>query len=63
MKMKLSDVIKVWDILHTQNIGTLGYCDLEKAIENIVGIENDLPITHPQKVINGNYPHLAGAKS
>jgi hypothetical protein len=42
-EMKLSDVIRVWDILHHRNTGELGYCDLEKAIAETVGIEDDLP--------------------
>ena len=40
--MKLTDAIRVWDELHRLNVGELGYCDLEKAIEKIVGIENDI---------------------
>lgn len=41
--MKLSDVIKVWDTLHLKHTGDLGYCDLEKAIEQVVKIEDDIP--------------------
>ena len=39
--MKLSDVIKVWDFMHLKNISDLGFCDLEKAIDQVVGVEND----------------------
>ena len=39
--MKLSDVIKIWDTIHVMDLGELGFCDLEKAIDEIVGIEND----------------------
>ena len=41
--MKLTEVIKVWDELHVKDTGELGYCDLEKAIEKVVGIRNDVP--------------------
>lgn len=41
--MKLSSVIAIWEILHSKDTGELGYCDLEKAIEQSVGIENDIP--------------------
>ena len=40
--MKLSDVIKVWDILHIRDTGEIGFCDLEQAIEKVMGIENDI---------------------
>jgi len=45
--MKLSKVIAVWDVLHSVNTGDLGYCDLEKAIEKVDGIENDIPSSQP----------------
>lgn len=41
--MRLSDVILVWDMLHVKDTGELNYCDLEKAIEETAGIENDIP--------------------
>lgn len=49
--MKLSEIIRVWDIIHTKDVGELGYCDLERAIENVVGIENDIPGCQPPEVI------------
>jgi len=45
--MKLTKVIEVWDSLHVKNVGELGYCDLEKAIEDAVGIENDVDASQP----------------
>lgn len=48
--MKLSDIIKIWDILHVKDIGDLGYCDLEKAIDEVAGIENDIPGCQPTVV-------------
>ena len=39
--MKLSDVIKVWDILHIKDTGDIGFCDLEKVLDEVVGVEND----------------------
>jgi hypothetical protein len=40
--MKLTDVIKVWDILHVKDTGELGYSDLENAIDATCGVENDV---------------------
>ncbi|KKM77612.1 hypothetical protein LCGC14_1368280 [marine sediment metagenome] len=40
--MKLTAVIEIWDELHTKDTGELGFCDLEKAIETVDGIENDV---------------------
>lgn len=40
--MKLSKVIKIWDKLHAKDTGDVGYCDLEKAVEQVDGIENDI---------------------
>lgn len=45
--MKLTEVIAVWDILHMQDTGSLGFCDLEKALDEIVGVENDVPGCQP----------------
>lgn len=47
--MKLSDVIKVWDELHVKDVGELGYCDLEKAVECVVGIDNDIDTEQPER--------------
>lgn len=42
--MKLSDVNKIWEVLSTfHHTGDVEFCDLERAIEVIVGIENDIP--------------------
>jgi len=40
--MKLSDVIKVWDLIHVMDLGDLGFCDLDKAIDRVTGVENDI---------------------
>ena len=37
--MKLTEIIAVWDLLHVKDIG---FCDLEKAIDEVVGVENDV---------------------
>ena len=47
--MKLTDVIKVWDELHVKDVGELGYSDLDKAIEKVVGIENDVNSSLPNR--------------
>lgn len=40
--MKLSEVIAIWDILHVKDVGEIGFCDLERAIEEVVGtLHND----------------------
>ena len=44
--MKLSDVIKLWDRLHTHDCGELGFADLEQAIGAVVGVENDCASPH-----------------
>lgn len=42
--MKLSEIIKVWDIIHVRDVGELGFCDLQAAIEEVVGkVEIDSP--------------------
>lgn len=38
----LSDVVKIWDMLHTKDTGDLGFCDLEDAIDSTVGVRNDI---------------------
>lgn len=46
--MKLTDVIKIWEILHVYDTGELGYADLENAIEEVgIDIENDVPGCQP----------------
>lgn len=40
--MKLTEIIKIWDLIHIRDTGNLGFCDFEKAIEAVCGIENDL---------------------
>lgn len=40
--MKLSEVIEVWEMIHVMDIGELGFGDMEKAIDEVVGIENDV---------------------
>ena len=49
--MRLTQVIKMWDILHVKDVGDLGYSDLEKAVEFVDGIENDVPVVLPRKPI------------
>lgn len=40
--MTLTEVIKVWEILHVKSTGDLSFCDLEKALDRIVGVKNDI---------------------
>jgi hypothetical protein len=41
--VKLSEVITIWEKIHGKDCGELGYCDLEKAVEETVGILGDVP--------------------
>ena len=43
--MKLTDVIRAWEELHVKDIGELGYSDLERAVEKVVGIVDDTGAT------------------
>lgn len=41
MSVKLTKVMEIWDELHIKDTGEIGFCDLEQAIEKVVGVEND----------------------
>jgi len=59
--MKLSDVIKIWDELHKKDTGEIGFCDLEKEIDRVVGIDNDIPPSQTtEKVLDGDKPSGEG---
>ncbi len=45
--MKLSDVMKVWEILHVKDVGEIGFCDLDQAIDKVIGVENDIAGCQP----------------
>jgi len=45
--MKLSELIKVWGILHQGDLGELGFCDLADAVEAIAGLQNDISPCQP----------------
>lgn len=50
--MKLTDVIAVWDILRAEDSSDVGFCnldfcDLEKAIDKVVGVKNDICVNTP----------------
>lgn len=45
--MKLTEVIQVWDEIHRKDTGDLLYRDLERAIDKIVGVHNDVPGGQP----------------
>jgi len=40
--MKLSDIIKIWEVLHAKDTGDVGFSDLADAIKQTVGEENDI---------------------
>ena len=41
--MKFRDMLKIWDILNIKNTGDLGPCDLDDAINKVVGVEYEVP--------------------
>lgn len=46
--MKLSQLLKAWDILHVMDVGEVGFCDLDNALtEAGVIIENDCSPCQP----------------
>lgn len=45
--MRLSELVKMWDILHQRDTGALGFCDLVDAAEMVVEVENDLLFPQP----------------
>lgn len=47
--MKLGHVIEIWNLIKCRTAqGRLDYCDLEKAIDKVVGIENNLYPSRPK---------------
>jgi len=52
MAIKLTKVMEIWDELHAQDTGDIGFCDLEQAIEKVVGVENDVPSVPLPKQLN-----------
>lgn len=38
----LTDVQKIWELLHVRDTGELGFCDLEAAVDEVIGIKNDI---------------------
>ena len=45
--MKLSDVIKIWEEFQGKDTGDIWFSDLERAVEKVVGLENDIPGSQP----------------
>ena len=42
--IKLTELIAVWDILHVKDVGEIGFCDLDSALESAgIIIINDIP--------------------
>ena len=40
--IKLTEVIAIWEKLHIKDTGELGFCDLEKALDETIGVRNDV---------------------
>ena len=48
--MKLSELIKAWEILHVKDTGEIGFCDLDHALEEAgVVIVNDISRCQPRQ--------------
>ena len=45
--MKLSKLIRVWEILHQKDTGDIGFCDLCNAIMTVEPEENDIACCQP----------------
>lgn len=45
----LTDVIKIWEELNIKDTGDIGFCDLEKAIDKICSVKNDIDAEQPNE--------------
>ena len=45
--MKLTEIMAVWEILHVKDVGDLGYCDLQDAIEKVCAAQDDVDADAP----------------
>jgi hypothetical protein len=53
--VKLTEVMAVWEHLHVRDTGDIGFCDLDRAIDAVVGVENDVPMQCPQAPRNTHF--------
>ncbi len=61
-KIKLSEIIAAWDILHVKHTGEIGYCDLQNALEEVgVEIENDCADATRRSFLKYKFPNAEGA--
>ncbi len=52
MSVALTEVIKVWEILHVKDVGEIGFCDLVSAMEEVgIKIINDIPGHQPMQKV------------
>jgi len=54
--MKLTDVMKIWEELHVKDTGDIGFCDLDNAINKIVGVKNDVNANQPTGKLKNRTP-------
>lgn len=59
--MKLTDVMRVWDLIHGKDTGDLGFSDLEQAIDQVIGIRNNVPNAPSNVVAHKGIYFEAGA--
>jgi len=46
-KIRLTEIIELWEILHVKDTGELGYCDLEQAVDQVLSVQNDVTGYNP----------------
>jgi len=44
----LTEALNIWEELHVKNTGEIGFCDLEKALDNVIGVENNIGMYQPK---------------
>jgi len=50
-QIKLSELIEVWEILHVKDTGDIGFCDVDKALQDVgVTIVNDCSSEQPKEL-------------
>lgn len=45
--MKLSELVRVWEILHQKDTGEVGFSDLVDAVDKVEFVVNDLNVCQP----------------
>ena len=48
----LSDIVKIWKILHLKNTSDIGFNELKKILKKVFEIRNDIDLFQPLKEVN-----------